>query len=163
MPAQKLRLVTPGPYHVVVDLGVNGGVVYGWSIDDFQYCKPPATPADWVKFLKHLKTDEQLTLTFEKVSAFKSKFAMKGLFGQQGLLEGIAAALQVRINRLNPATWQRHYNLLSRRDSTGVKESATVKKNRHKHRAQELFPTTDVCHWNADALLMYHYIHTSRF
>jgi crossover junction endodeoxyribonuclease RuvC len=71
-------------------------------------------------------------------------------FGQNyGTLRGMLAAFGVRRHYVRPQKWQPCFSLTGRKD-----ESTTEKKNRHKAKAQELFPDVKVTLWNADALLL---------
>lgn len=66
----------------------------------------------------------------------------------KGLLD--LALVKIRHDSVMPGTWQKPLGLL-RSDKN---EPKTVKKNRHKAKAQDLFPTVKVTHATADALLI---------
>lgn len=75
-------------------------------------------------------------------------------FGQSyGLLRGILVALHVSFEEVTPQRWQSLFSL----KRTDKEESITDKKNRHKAKAQQLFPTIKVTHAIADALLIAEY------
>jgi len=80
-------------------------------------------------------------------------------FGQNfGTLLGILAALGIPHERITPGKWQKEFGLI-RRDKN---ETITEKKNRHKARAQELFPAVRVTHAVADALLIAEFCRRTR-
>lgn len=66
----------------------------------------------------------------------------------KGLLD--MALVPIRHEGIQPGTWQKAFALI-RTDKT---ESKTAKKNRHKARAQELFPDKKITHAIADAILI---------
>jgi len=74
-------------------------------------------------------------------------------FGRNfGKLEMFLQATGSAWDCVQPAIWQSHFNLLKREG-----ETKTEKKNRHKKRAQVLFPEIKVTHRNADGLLIAEY------
>ena len=79
------------------------------------------------------------------VSAFK--------FGTSyGFLRGMLLVHGIRFATVTSSKWQRTFGLISKKG-----ETKTHKKNRHKARAQELFPGVKVTHAIADALLLADY------
>lgn len=75
-------------------------------------------------------------------------------FGQNyGLLRGLLIGLAIPFEEVLPLVWQSEFRLRSRPD-----ETKTVKKNRHKAKAQQLFPAWHVTHATADALLIAEYL-----
>ena len=74
-------------------------------------------------------------------------------FGQSyGALEALIVASGIPLERVTPVVWQRAFGLLRKKGETQVE-----KKNRHKARAQELFPSIGITHAIADALLLAEY------
>lgn len=69
-----------------------------------------------------------------------------------GFLRGILVASAIPFEDVTPAKWQKRYGLIRKKG-----ESDTAKKNRHKAKAQELFPSQKITHATADALLIAHY------
>ena len=71
-------------------------------------------------------------------------------FGRSyGNLEAFLIAAEIPFERVVPSVWQREFGLISKKG-----ETKTAKKNRHKAKAQELFPSVKVTHAVADALLI---------
>jgi hypothetical protein len=58
----------------------------------------------------------------------------------------------VPFEAVTPGKWQKEFGLLAKKG-----ETKTAKKNRHKARAQELFPDLKITHATADALLIAEY------
>ena len=74
-------------------------------------------------------------------------------FGQNyGFIRGVLAAHVIARSFVRPQKWQPEFGL-SKREG----ETPTQKKNRHKAKAQELFPGMTVTLWNCDALLLANY------
>lgn len=72
-------------------------------------------------------------------------------FGQNyGFIRGVLIALGVPFEEVLPATWQATFSL----KRTDKSESDTDKKNRHKAKAQQLWPNVKVTHAISDALLI---------
>ncbi|NJL44552.1 MAG: hypothetical protein HC945_04560 [Nitrosarchaeum sp.] len=75
-------------------------------------------------------------------------------FGQSyGFLRGVLIATGIAFEEVSPQKWQAAFNL----KRTDKEESTTDKKNRHKSKAQQLFPAEKITHWKADALLIAEY------
>lgn len=75
-------------------------------------------------------------------------------FGQNyGFIRGVLIALRVPFEEVQAVKWQVGFGL--RR--TDKNETDTAKKNRHKAKAQQLFPAVKVVHENSDALLITEY------
>ena len=74
-------------------------------------------------------------------------------FGESfGMLLGLLAATDIEYIKVRPTVWCKEFVLKKKKD-----ESNTDWKNRHKKLAQELFPSVDVTHATADALLIAEY------
>jgi hypothetical protein len=74
------------------------------------------------------------------------------LHDQAGMLRGFLVALKIPFEYVQPGIWQRHYGLIF-----PAKTKPTVKKNKHKQRAQELYPLKPVTLATCDALLIAEY------
>jgi crossover junction endodeoxyribonuclease RuvC len=75
-------------------------------------------------------------------------------FGQSyGFLRGILIATGAPFDDVKPDKWQRAFGLIR----TSKTETITQKKNRHKAKAQQLFPDEKITHAIADALLIAEY------
>lgn len=75
-------------------------------------------------------------------------------FGQNyGLLRGLLIGLAIPFEEVLPLAWQTEFRLRAKPD-----ETKTAKKNRHKAKAQQLFPAWHITHATADALLIAEYL-----
>jgi len=75
-------------------------------------------------------------------------------FGQSyGFLRGVLIASRVPFEEVQAVKWQVEFSL--RRSDK--EESDTAKKNRHKAKAQQLFPAVKITHAISDALLLTEY------
>ncbi len=71
-------------------------------------------------------------------------------FGRSyGFLRGCLVASEMPFDEVSPVKWQRAMGINPIKD-----EPITAKKNRHKAKAQQLFPSLEVTHAIADALLI---------
>ena len=115
-----------------------------------------ATDAEIYEFLMDCHSYED-----ETVAMIENVHAMPGQgvtsmfsFGENyGALKMALSASGIPFERVTPSVWQRHFSLIRLSSA----EKKTDKKNRHKARAQELFPQLKVKHSNADALLIAEY------
>lgn len=74
-------------------------------------------------------------------------------FGQSyGFLRGLSVGLAIPFEEVLPIEWQAAFRLRGKAD-----ETKTAKKNRHKAKAQQLFPAWHITHATADALLIAEY------
>lgn len=74
-------------------------------------------------------------------------------FGKHyGMLRGMVIASQIPFESVQPLKWQTEFGLKKKKGETN-----TQKKNRHKAKAQELFPTLKITHATADAILIAEY------
>ena len=69
-----------------------------------------------------------------------------------GFLRGMLVARDIRREFIASTKWQVPFGLRKKKS-----ETQTQKKNRHKARAQEIFPGVTIDHANADALLLAEY------
>lgn len=147
-----------------IDPGASGGiaVLYGSGSIDVQ--KMPVTERDLWDLLVERKrlADPEVLVVLEQVQpgglsrekaegengvmhrmGAKSAFT----FGRGiGRLEMAVIAAALRVERVRPAVWQKALGCMTKGD-----------KNVSKRRAQELWPTLKITHWNADALLIAEY------
>lgn len=135
------------------DPGKSGGIALvagdGTLIDAMPM---PQTRRDLLDVLEEYKQAGPLRATVERVSAFRGQSAGASFtFGQH--YERICLALMacgIPFEEVGPNVWQKGYRL----PTLAKAGSKTKKKNRHKARAQELFPGVKVTHATADALLI---------
>ena len=74
-------------------------------------------------------------------------------FGKSyGFLRGVLVALGIPFEDVRPAKWLHAMGLKGIKD-----EGQTAKKNRHKQKAQQLFPHVKLTHATADAILLAEY------
>lgn len=85
----------------------------------------------------------------------KSARAMRLLTEHFGELKGILATLPISFEAVPSGRWQGAMDV--RRPRGAPEETPTAKKNRHKAKAQELFPQLEITHAKADALLIMEY------
>lgn len=92
----------------------------------------------------------------ERVSAMpKQGVSSTFKFGQSfGFVRGLLVAHRVPFEMVDAGKWQREFGL---RFPKKLGLSKTQKKNRHKAKAQELWPKLKITHANADALLLAEY------
>lgn len=119
-----------------------------------------STEKDRFKWMSGI--DPKKTFAYiEKVQAMRGKddgrkqgVSSAFAFGQEyGFLRGCLVAADIPFEELAPVKWQRPFGLIRSRKS----ETDTQKKNRHKAKAQQLFPGIKVTHAIADALLIAEY------
>ena len=135
-----------------IDPGASGGValvqgdyVAAWKIRG-------RTGSDLASLFGQIKTEHLVKMAvLEKVAAFpKQGVSSTFKFGHSaGLLEGMLWAFEFRFELVAPGGWQRPMGLICPKGTT-----LTVKKNKHKARAQQLFPELEITHAIADALLI---------
>ena len=91
----------------------------------------------------------------EKVGAYAVGGRRQGgksmfTFGQSyGFLRGLLIAMHIPFEAVTPQSWQKHFSLIRK-----GRETQTEKKNRHKGKAEELYPAVPFTHATADALLI---------
>ena len=139
-----------------IDPGINGGFaciesgkVNAWRM--------PATEKDVKKLLDDIKyndTGDDSFCLIEEVHSMPGNSARSMFtFGQNyGMLRAMLIACYIPFETVTPTVWQKEFGLTNR------KISKTKKKNKHKAKAQELFPLIDpMTHALADALLIAEY------
>jgi hypothetical protein len=143
-----------------IDPGVSGGIaVIGDEVCATQ--KLDATEGDISGWLWHYHSICACRAIIERVGAFPAKGTADGKhagqgvvsafrFGQSyGFLRGLLIAHGIPFEEVSPVVWQRSIGILKVSN-----EGATAKKNRHKAKAQQLFPNVKCTHANSDALLL---------
>ena len=150
-----------------IDPGKTGGIA--WFDDDSRQVhvvKMPATYRDVWRAIANPPGDDWLPSTSLRACIERATGMIKGARGVQGIVSlresygacGMAlTAADIRFERVAPVVWQRGFGLLR----IDKKETDTHKKNRHKQKAQELFPQVKVTHAIADALLLMEYARRS--
>lgn len=137
-----------------IDPGASGGLAVMWTEHEgaWQVEASPmlATETDIADWLRSWETGHAL---IEKVSAMPGQGVTSMFkFGQSyGTLRGILTALRIPWEEVRPQKWQAEFSLVFPK-SMGL--TVTEKKNRHKAKAQQLFPSVKVTHAVADALLL---------
>lgn len=160
--------------YIGIDPGKNGGIA--WQRQPMeptgeqslyrgktQAVKMPQTEQDLWQAIASLE-DTGCRAIIEKVHAsprrdktgkeVKNGAATMFKFGQSyGSLRMALIAAGIPFDEVTPQKWQRELGLIR----TNKNESSTDKKNRHKAKAQQLFPELNVIHATADALLIAEY------
>ena len=154
-----------------IDPGATGGMAW-WSVTDGagSYAFTNQTEKDIVEQLREVIADvwpkHRSLVYLEKVSAMpghgekceKCKRAPAPTtssfnFGQSyGFLRGIVLSHGLALHDITPQKWCQHFGLKKKKGETN-----TQWKNRHKAKAQQLFPDQKVTHAVADALLIMNY------
>lgn len=141
-----------------IDPGKNGGIavidVNGDGELTTTVHKMPETERDICEYLAVLGYSSFAFL--EKVGAMPGQGVTSMFtFGRgYGFLRGVLTSCQIPFADVRPAVWQRAVGI-----SVIKGETNTVKKNRHKQMAQQLFPDLGgkMTHAKADALLIAEY------
>jgi len=127
----------------------DGGRVFMQRLSD--------TEQDVAGFLRLYEgSDERMFCLLERMQPMPS--AERGVVGgfkigqSYGFLRGVLVSLGIAFEEIVAAKWQRAMGIQVIKDETG-----TVKKNRHKQRAGQLFPGERIVHATADALLIAEY------
>jgi len=129
-----------------IDPGTSGGIASRVG-DTTWVIKMPDSPVEIAKEIQ-MFAGERGTCYLEKVHSMPGQGVVSSFkFGRNlGVLEGILAALQIRLEWVTPQTWQKALGCMSKGD-----------KNVTKRKALELFPDIKVTHSTADALLICEY------
>ncbi len=138
-----------------IDPGKTGGVAYVDDAGKYDAWQIPATERDTLDLFDELTLGEPgiLRAVIEKVASRPGQgVASMFTFGQNyGMLRAFLVASFIPFEAVPPGTWQKEFALI---DPSATK---TNKKNKHKARAQELFPGIKITHAIADALLIAEY------
>jgi hypothetical protein len=149
--------------YIGIDPGKNGGIAWITALTERTISvhaeKMPATMRDlWSLIAFYGGTDEHATAIVEKLGqmprkngkALQSPSSTGKLYRNYGHIEMALTAAGIPFDEIIPAKWQQPFGLIRKNKS----ESQTAKKNRHKEKAQQLFPNIKVIHAIADALLL---------
>lgn len=140
-----------------IDPGGSGGIAAIFDDGDTWAIPMPDTHKD---LLDELIGFRLATAMIEQVHSMpgqgvKSTFT----FGQNfGALRMALTASSIPYEMVTPQKWQSHFGL----PTTNKAGSKVAKKNAHKARAQELFPSIKITHAVADALLIAEYCRRTR-
>jgi crossover junction endodeoxyribonuclease RuvC len=114
----------------------------------------PGTPADILDTIQFFAADKAgAVAVLELVHSMpKQGLASTWKFGvNYGELRMALTATKIPFKEVTPQKWQREFGLPTLRQCGGSKPA---KKNKHKERAQQLFPDLKITHAVADALLL---------
>jgi Holliday junction resolvasome RuvABC endonuclease subunit len=133
--------------YIGCDPGKNGGIAFLWSTGMYTAQKMPDTEKDLWDLLETFKRDDEgKTFALLELVHSSPQMGVKSAFtfGQgYGALRMALVAAGIAHECVRPQAWQKALGCLSGGD-----------KNKTKSRAQQLFPSVKVTHWNADALLI---------
>ena len=132
-----------------IDPGQEGGVA--WIDGDGPHAvKMPDTERDIWNLIAELESGDDFAF-IEAVHSFPHQgVASTFKFGRNyGFLRACLIASGIPFDEVTPAKWQRAVGIMPVKG-----ETITAKKNRHKSKAQQLFPALQVKHAIADALLI---------
>ncbi len=150
-----------------IDPGKNGSIV---ALKDgkTKECRLAETEADVVEFVRLIMNfgigiDGPMFCLLERMQPMPNPRWAQGETGRGGIasfkigcsygfLRGVLVACGVPFEEVAAAKWQRAMGIPA---VSG--ETDTEKKNRHKQRAQQLFPSMKIVHATADALLIAEY------
>lgn len=139
-------------------LGIDPGSSGGFAIvsdNGAATCWPmPDTERDVWESIRHAVGEYDVRMAFIELVRSTPQMGVSSAFtfGRNlGMLRMALVAREVAFQEVSPAKWQRMFSLPTLREAG---ESITAKKNAHKARAQELYPTLRLTHAVADALLI---------
>lgn len=145
------------PRIIGIDPGGSGGMACIVPSGPVLITKLDMTERDIAEWLRSMDDEEPAFAYIEKVGANRGPgnraqgASSMFTFGQSyGFLRGCLVALQIPFEEVQPRKWQATFSLLR----TDKNESTTDKKNRHKAKAQQLWPHIKVTHHISDALLI---------
>lgn len=154
------RADSRGLVWIGIDPGASGAVA--WVLPEpggSWYCPLSGSERDVADCLEHLAGGRAFAY-LERVGAMPRQ-GVAGMFrfGQSfGFCRGLLVAHRIPFELVAPSVWQRAFGLAGGPKDEGI----TAKKNRHKARAQELFPNLKITHACADALLLAEYCRRTR-
>ena len=141
--------------YIGIDPGVNGGIAWmkqkGEELTT-EAVKMPESLKDLKTLLWNLAANNSVkSCALEKVASrpgqgVKSTFTFGRVYGQ---VEAAVVCCGIPLERVSASKWQKSFSLI-----TPSHVSRTVKKNKHKAAAQELWPDLKITHATADALLI---------
>ena len=158
-------------YYMGIDPGKSGGfAVINQEGYIRHYKAMPKTEHDIADFLRDFSKYAEVVggqqhtfVLLEKVHAMPASFTkgkikvtrgMKSTWSfaeNYGFLRGVLTALNIPFDDVQPMKWQRPLGLV------GGSLTTTEKKNKHKEKAQQLFPELRITHATSDALLIAYY------
>ena len=138
---------------VGVDPGQSGGIV---ALEDDKTIaqKMPSTPRDILDLLEFVSADNvecYAVLEFVRSRPGQGVSSTFKFGVNYGELRMALTATKIPFKEETPQKWQRAFGLPTLKQCGGSK---TVKKNKHKEHAQQLFPGLKITHHIADALLL---------
>lgn len=144
-----------------IDPGASGGIAIIESGGGVISRKMPDNPHELAAELQWYANRNNVIAIVEQVQAMRGQTdnRKQGVssafkFGfQAGTIHGVLASLKIPMELVSPVVWQRQFGLTRRSKS----ESITDKKNRHKAKAAQLFPSQKITHATADPLLLAEY------
>lgn len=151
-----------------IDIGSTGAAVSCDLTDgiiDVCRFKTPTTEADIKRFLTHhCQKPSETIVVVEKVSSSPQMGVTSAFtFGyNKGLIYGLVTALDVRLDEVLPAKWQRALGIPPRKRKTKKQagESITEHKAKLRHKAERLFPDRLFRKDYVDAFLIMEYART---
>ena len=137
--------------YIGIDPGKSGGICFLMD-DDIKTLKCPATTHDMAEELILSKDIRKCTAVVEKVWSFPGQGVVSTFnFGYNyGLWIGILSALKITYKLVPPQKWMKHYGSMPKEKKD--------RKNYLKQLAQQMHPDHKVTLYNADAILLAHYI-----
>lgn len=141
--------------YIGIDPGKSGGIAVVDDAGKYEAWPIPATERDTLDIFEELTLGEPgvLRAVIEKVASRPGQGVVSMFaFGQNyGMLRAFLVASLIPFEAVPPGTWQKQFSLI---DPAATR---TAKKNKHKARAQELFPGIKITHAIADALIIAEY------
>jgi hypothetical protein len=144
--------------YVGVDPGRGGGLALLAGRHGVETAKMPATERDVIDLLKYWKTFTAPAPACKIFAVIEHVWSIPGQGGafafgvNVGTLRTALTAAEIPFDQVLPRKWQSALGVVYRKGATD-----TAKKNITKRRAQQLFPSIDVTHAIADALLLAEY------
>ena len=138
--------------YIGIDPGANGASAF-LNCTTFVYPTSKIGMVSLSETFENISSEECFAL-IESVHSMPGQGVVSSFnFGHNfGMLEGLLIGAGIPYDRVTPQKWQKEFGLYRLPD-----ETKTAKKNRHKELAKELFPTLNVTHATADALLIAEY------
>lgn len=147
-----ITLTIPAARIIGIDPGLSGGLVL--LANDDPGCTATKMPATLRDLRDWLVGCGEATVYLEdaRPNPKNGSIAVGKMMRNVGQCEATVVGCGLRLERVAATVWQLPFGL---RRKPG--ETDTQKKNRHKAKAQELFPAIEVTHAIADALLIAEY------
>jgi hypothetical protein len=149
-----------------IDPGKNGGIAWFYENGEAFAVKMPATERDLWDVINVMDGEVGSVAYVEKVTAIhpgvKNICSMLKLQANYWQIRAFVVAAYIRLESPTPGKWQKEFGLVRTKEETiaakkNMSKANTAKKNRHKAKAQELFPQLKITHAIADALLIAEY------